>query len=123
MTSEKIVVAIVDDDDSVRRALQRMVLSLSFDPVDFRSGGEFVASLEHRAPDCVLLDLHMPGLNGLDVLRELASRRERIPAIAVTGLDQPGLREKCIDAGATTYMIKPLDSAEVARAIASATRI
>ncbi|NRG19124.1 response regulator [Rhizobiales bacterium] len=91
------MIAIVDDDDPVRGTLQRMVLSLSFDPVDFRSGHEFVASLDRRAPDCMLLDLHMPGFNGPDLFRELASRRRGIPAIAVTGLDQPaGLARKML---------------------------
>ncbi|MXN64227.1 response regulator [Stappia sp. GBMRC 2046] len=121
MSPKEIVVAIVDDDESVRRALQRMVLSLSFDPVGFQSGDDFVASLDRRMPDCVLLDVHMPGLSGLGVLRKMTAGRRHVPAIAITGFDQPGLREKCLDAGAVAYLIKPLDSSEVANAIENAT--
>lgn len=120
MQTCSIVVAIVDDDDAVRRALRRLVVSLSYHPIGFASGEEFLADLHEVAPACVLMDQHMPGLNGLDVLRRMRSEGRRVPVIIVTGFDQPGLRQKCLDAGASDYLVKPLEASAVATAIQAA---
>jgi FixJ family two-component response regulator len=111
------VVAIVDDDDAVRRALRRLVLSLSYRPIGFASGEDFLASLFETTPSCVLMDQHMPNLNGLDVLRRMRSEGRRVPVIIVTGFDQPGLRQECLSAGASDYLIKPLEASAVSAAI------
>ncbi|MGI6853312.1 response regulator [Mesorhizobium sp. 1B3] len=113
--------AIVDDDDSVRRALHRLILSLSYQSRTFASGEEFLEALQESTPDCVLLDLHMPGLKGLDVLHRMRTEGRHVPAIAMTGFDQHGMREKCLKAGAAAYLVKPLERAVVAAAIADAT--
>ena len=68
-------------------------------------------------PSCVLMDQHMPSLNGLDVLRRMRSEGRRVPVIIVTGFDQPGLRQKCLDAGASDYLVKPLEASAVSTAI------
>jgi len=115
------LIAIVDDDDAVRRALRRLLRSLSYEPIDFPSGETFLASLEDARPDCVLMDQHMPMLNGLDVLGRMRTSGMEVPVIIITGFDQPGLRRKCMDAGAAAYLVKPLDTAvistEIQRAI------
>jgi FixJ family two-component response regulator len=117
MQASPIVVAVVDDDEAVRRALRRLIISLSFHPIGFASGEEFLASLGAAAPSCVLMDQHMPSLNGLDVLRRMRSEGRRVPVIIVTGFDQPGLRQKCLDAGASDYLVKPLEASAVSTAI------
>lgn len=113
-------VAIVDDDDTVRRALRRLVVSLSYDAASYSSADEFLASLSLGMPSCALMDLHMPTLKGLDVLRLLRDHRVNVPVIIITGLDQPGMREKCIAAGASAYLTKPAGRAEIASAIETA---
>ncbi|BCH28423.1 response regulator [Mesorhizobium sp. L-8-10] len=115
------VVAIVDDDDSVRRALRRLVTSLSHQSRTFASGEEFLDALYEATPDCVLLDLNMPGLKGLDVLHRLRNEGRQVPAIIMTGFDQHGMRERCLEAGAAAYLVKPLGRAAVASAIEEAT--
>jgi FixJ family two-component response regulator len=117
MPASRNVVAIVDDDDAVRRALRRLVLSLSYRPIGFATGEDFLASLLEATPNCVLMDQHMPDLNGLDVLRRLRSEGRRVPVIMITGFDQPGLRQKCLDAGAADYLVKPLEASAVSAAI------
>jgi FixJ family two-component response regulator len=117
MHSSPIVVAIVDDDEAVRRALRRLVLSLSYHPIGFASGEGFLASLFDATPNCVLMDQHMPNLNGLDVLRRMRRDGRRVPVIIVTGFDQPGLRQKCLDAGASDYLVKPLEASALSSAI------
>lgn len=104
-----VVVAIVDDDESVRRALRRLIFSFSYQPVGFASGEEFLASLVHTKPSCVLLDLHMPGLRGVGVLLRMRILGVTAPAIIITGLDETGMRERCIQAGAAAYLVKPLE--------------
>jgi FixJ family two-component response regulator len=104
------VIAIVDDDGSVRRALRRLVLSMSYQPVDFPSGEAFLESVRDDAPQCVILDLHMPGLSGLDVLHRLRTASANIPAVIITANTQPELRADCLAAGAAAFLQKPLNA-------------
>ena len=117
MQTSPILVAIVDDDDAVRRALRRLVISLSYRPIGFASGEDFLASLLEATPNCVLMDQQMPNLSGLDVLRRMRSEGQHVPVIIVTGFDQPGLRQECLDAGAADYLVKPLEASAVSVAI------
>lgn len=114
------IIAIVDDDESVRRALFRVLVSLSYRPVGFPSGEEFLASLAETEPGCALLDFHMPGLKGVEVLDRMRRDGVRVPVIVITAFDQPGMRERCIDAGASAYLIKPLEMSEFSNAIETA---
>jgi FixJ family two-component response regulator len=113
-------VAIVDDDDTVRRALRRLVVSLSYDAMSFSSAEEFFDSLPRGMPSCALMDLHMPTLKGLDALRLMRDQGMSVPVIIITGLDQPGMREKCLAAGASAYLTKPAGREEIAIAIEAA---
>src|SRR4051794_36419561 len=101
------VVAIVDDDERVRRALLRLVLSLSYQPIGFASGEDFLESLQQSKPCCAFLDQHMPGMKGLEVLQQMRAKGLGVPVIIVTAFDEPGMRDRCIAAGAAAYMIKP----------------
>lgn len=109
MTAAKLVIAIVDDDDSVRRALRRLMVSLSFQPIDYSSGEAFLSSLETCVPACVLLDLHMPGRNGLQVLEAMRLRAIKVPTVVITANLQPEMRDLCLEAGAVAYLRKPLE--------------
>jgi FixJ family two-component response regulator len=103
------LIAVVDDEESVRRALSRLLISSGLDCAAYASGREFLDSLRTSVPDCVVLDLHMPGLTGLDVARELQSAAVRVPAIIITAHDQAGTRSQCLSAGAAAYLRKPFD--------------
>lgn len=120
MSEKQRIVAIVDDDELVRRALCRLVLSLSFKPVAFASGETFLEELEETEPTCVLLDLHMPNMNGLDILHELSARRPRLAVIVITGADEDGVRENCMRAGAAGFLNKPLSRDTLSSAIEAA---
>jgi FixJ family two-component response regulator len=102
------LIAVVDDEESVRRALARMLTASSFKVDVFASGQEFLESLQRRRPDCVVLDLHMPGLSGRDVQRQMILGHIQVPVIVVTAHDQPGLGEECLADGAAAYAAKPL---------------
>ena len=117
------LIALVDDEESVRRALARMLSASQFDVDVFASGQEFLDSLRTRLPDCVILDFQMPGLTGRDVQRQLTLAQMRVPIIVVTAHDQPALREQCLADGAVAYLSKPLQRERLVDLINDAVRL
>jgi FixJ family two-component response regulator len=108
MSTVRPLIAIVDDEESVRRALSRTLRASRFDVMVFASGQEFLDSIDTRRPDCVVLDFQMPGLTGRDVQRQLTLAKIKLPIIVVTAHDQPAIREQCLADGAIAYLAKPL---------------
>src|SRR5215471_6916046 len=117
------LVAVVDDEESVRRALARMLGASQFDVDVFASGQEFLDSLRTRLPDCLILDYQMPGLTGRDVQRRLTLAQTQLPIIVVTAHDQPALREQCLADGAIAYVAKPLQRERLVGLIHEAFRL
>ena len=103
-------VALVDDDASMRRALARLLAASSFDITIFCSAREFLKSVKAAPPECLVVDLQMPEITGLDLQRYLVDAGINIPTIVITGSNRPGLRERCKSAGAAAFLTKPLDS-------------
>jgi len=124
MPTRQLRIAIVDDEQCVRKALRRLFFASDLYAETFASGQEFLDSLVRGRPDCVVLDLHMPGLSGLDVLRHPAVASTRLPTIVITAHDDPATHAQCLAAGAAAYLRKPLDDqtflAEVTKAAAHA---
>ena len=103
-------VAVVDDEASVRKALRRLFTSAELDCSVFASGRAFLDAVKQEGrPDCAVIDLHMPGLTGLDVQRELRSVGVTVPTIIITAHDEPDTRARCLAAGAIAYLRKPFD--------------
>jgi FixJ family two-component response regulator len=106
------LIAIVDDDESVCRAMSRLVRSLGMEANAFASGREFVDRIETTPsfqPDCVVLDVQMPGMNGLQVQERLASRGNPLPVIFITAHDEAGVRDRALAAGAVAFLHKPFN--------------
>lgn len=122
MSRDPPLIAVVDDDEAIRKALSRMLRALDFEVRSFPSGEAFLRSLQEIHPDCVLLDLHMPDMDGLGVLRELHGRAVRMPVIIITAHDEPGVQASCLAIGASAYLAKPIDGGALQRAIAHAIR-
>ncbi len=103
-------IAIVDDDQSVCRAVRRLVRSLGMEGEAFSSGQNFIDMLEAMPsfrPDCLILDVQMPGMNGLAVQDQLARIGKTFPIIFITAHDDVGIREKAVAAGAVAFLRKP----------------
>jgi FixJ family two-component response regulator len=113
-------VAIIDDDPAVLKALARLLRTRAFTAMTFQSGQQFLASLPKPLPDCLILDLQMPGMSGLEIQQDLARRGIRIPTIIITAHDEAGIRERCRSAGAIAYLAKPVPEAALFAAIEAA---
>jgi FixJ family two-component response regulator len=100
------LIAVVDDDDSIRRALSRLLRGSNFDVLTFGSGQEFIDSLRGHRPDCVILDFQMPELTGGDVQRLLSLSEIQVPVIIMTAYDHPVIREECLRRGAVACIAK-----------------
>jgi FixJ family two-component response regulator len=113
----KLRISVVDDDESVRKALGRLLSSLDYQAETFDSGRAFLDSLADRCPDFLVLDLHMPGLSGLDVLQQLTRTSVPVRVIVITAHDEPETQTQCLAAGALAYLRKPLDEQVLLSAI------
>jgi FixJ family two-component response regulator len=122
MTKRRSLIAIVDDEESVCRALRRLFTSAGFATQVFTSGDQFLESVRVDVPDCVILDLHLPGLSGLDVQRRLQRDDVHVPAVVITGIEEPGMRQHVEAAGVSAYLLKPLDSRTLLQAVDRAMR-
>jgi len=109
MAEDSPIVVVVDDDEAIRKALSRLLRTWKFGVESFSSGAEFLSSLQSSRPDCVVLDLHMPDMDGLAVLRALRASALDLPVIVITAHDEPGVRAACLAAGANAYLSKPID--------------
>jgi FixJ family two-component response regulator len=114
------VVAVVDDDAEVRVALMRLLCSAGFAAEMFASGAEFVDSIDERMPECVVLDLHMPGLSGFDVQQQLRARHPEVPVVVITGHESAEARRRALSLGARAYLAKPIDGEALLLAIGEA---
>ena len=121
MTRTSPVVAIVDDDPSVLKALSRLLGTWSLGARPFQSGAQFLASLVDGRPDCLILDLQMPGMTGLEIQRHLAREGIHIPTIIITAHGDADMRALCTAAGAVACLPKPVSSSSLLAAIETAT--
>ena len=114
------VVAIVDDDPSVRRSLERLIRSVGWKAEPFASAQEFLASSRAEALSCLVLDLQMPGLSGLDLQKRLAEVGLEIPIVFLTGHGDIPASVQAMKAGAVEFLTKPFDEQDLFRAIREA---
>jgi len=114
------VISIVDDDDSVRTAMKDMVESFGYAVVVFASGAEFLGSDRLRDSACLIADVRMPGINGLDLQRQLVALGNLIPIIFLTAFPDEKARDRAIKAGAIAYLSKPCSRSDLLAHIHSA---
>jgi FixJ family two-component response regulator len=114
-------IAIVDDDASVLKALSRLLGARSFSPATYGSARAFLDSLQQGHPDCLIVDLQMPDMTGLELQRHLTTRGIHIPTIVITAHSDNNTLERCKSAGASDYLLKPLHRDTLVAAIGRAT--
>jgi CheY-like chemotaxis protein len=114
-------ILIVDDSSFTRKALARMVKALGHEIVEASNGREGLELAAAQKPDCILVDLIMPEMGGMEVLEALRDQGSMIPRIVVTADIQESVREQCLKAGAVAVLNKPPKNDELKNALAKAT--
>ena len=101
----------------------RLLETSSYEVQTFGTACELIAALPRWLPDCLIVDLQMPEMTGLELQHHLARIGTTIPTIVITAHDEPGTRERCIAAGAAAYLLKPLRKAVLFAAIDTASKM
>jgi FixJ family two-component response regulator len=120
MTELPDVVYVVDDDPSVRKALERLFRSIGYECISFSSATEFLAGKRRDAPACLVLDVRLPGLSGLDLQRQMAEANMLIPIVFLTGHGDVPLSVRAMKAGAVDFLTKPFHEQDLLDAVRSA---
>ena len=120
MSDTGALVYVVDDDVSAREGLARLVCSAGLTPKTFVSGEEFLAASRSKGPGCLILDVNLPGVNGLDLQRELAESDAEVPIIFLTGNGNIPMTVRAVQAGAANFLTKPVDGEELLKAVRQA---
>jgi FixJ family two-component response regulator len=111
---------IVDDDDAVRDSMRALLESLGFDVHDYSSAVEFLNRGGTQSKGCLLLDLHMPVMSGIDLLDHMQAEGVRLPTIVITGRGDPTLRDRALKSGAMALIDKPVSDEALLGAIGRA---
>jgi len=114
------LISVVDDDESVREALSGLLRSLGFAVSAFASAEEFLASDQLASADCVILDVRMPGMGGIELQRQLVAGHYEIPVIFITAHEEDGMRARALSDGVEAVLIKPFSEEAILSAIHSA---
>lgn len=114
------MISIVDDNDSVRESLRRLMRSVGFAVNEFASAEEFLNSDLLRNTDCLILDVRLPGMDGLDLQRYLANSHSEIKIIFITSYEDDEVRARAFNAGAAAYFLKPFNAEDLLNAIDAA---
>lgn len=118
MPGTKRTVFIIDDDESVLRALRRLIGSAGFQVVAFATAEEFLHAAELPTPDCLILDVHLPGMSGLDLQAQLAAKGRRVPIVFITAFLDDATSKRARKAGAIAILQKPFENQALLDAVA-----
>jgi FixJ family two-component response regulator len=116
----KPLISIVDDDDSMREAVKGLMKSLGYRVEASASAEEFLRSRHVRRTSCLIADVQMPGMSGLDLHRHLSASGKVIPTVLITAYPDDGVRERALAAGVIGYLSKPFDENDLLACIRSA---
>jgi len=106
-TSQTIV--IIDDDESVRKALGRLIRSVGLQVETFGTAEEFLQSADQPTPDCLILDVHLPGLSGLDLQKQLKKEGRSLPIVFISAYSEDRVSRLALDEGAIAFLYKPFE--------------
>jgi FixJ family two-component response regulator len=120
MTSARPLVFVIDDDESVRKGLRRLLQSANYETELFSSASEFLARPSHPGPACVIVDVKMPGVNGIDFQKKLIQRRREEQLVFISGYGDIPMCAQVIKAGAVDFLPKPVKPRELLKCIEQA---
>jgi FixJ family two-component response regulator len=110
----------VDDDVSIQRALARLLYTAGWHAVTFSSAEAFLQTGMPASPTCLVLDVWLPGMTGVELLEHLTATGSTLPAVIITGRNDLQMRMRAMQAGAVAYILKPLDGQDLLQALQEA---
>jgi len=116
-SSSQIYIAVVDDDESLCRSLGRLLRASGMQPITYGSAEEFLADDKHPKFDCLVLDVQLGGMSGIELQRQLVSQKEAAPIIFITAQDDPEAKAEAVASGCEAYFRKSDSGAEILEAI------
>jgi FixJ family two-component response regulator len=114
------LIAIVDDDDALRHSLDNLIRSVGFRAQSFSSAEAFLSSNQAHETTCLILDVRMPGMNGLELQRQMVTASWQIPIIFITSHADDDARARALEAGAVAFLYKPCREEDLLNAIDAA---
>ena len=120
--TKNVLVSVVEDDRSVRESMGRLMRSLGYAVETFSSATEFLASPRLAKTACLIADIHMPVMTGLDLYRHLIDKGHAIPTILVTAFPNDGDRARALNDGVVCYLGKPVDEERLNQCVCAALR-
>lgn len=119
MGESKSVISVVDDDESMREAISGLMKSLGYTAQAFASAEEFLNSLQVPRTSCLIADVQMPGMTGIELHRHLRASGQTIPTILITAYPDDSARERALRDGVVCYLSKPFDENDLLACIGS----
>ena len=120
VSEKQSLIAIVDDDQSVREAIKGLMRSIGLAAEAFPSGEDFLQSPDLNRAACLVADVNMPGMSGLDLHQRLSSLAKRIPTILITAYPSESIRTRALKAGIKCYLAKPFRENDLLECVRSA---
>ena len=115
--SRRSYIAVIDDDESLCRSMSRLLRAANFDPVAYSSAEAFLSDTKRPNFDCLVLDIQLQGMSGLDLRRRLSAVKSPTPVVFITAHDDPGMRAEAVASGCAGYFRKTDSGADVLAAI------
>jgi FixJ family two-component response regulator len=119
-TVGRALVSVVDDDESVRESLPALLRASGFDPRVFSSAAEFLSSDYVHRTKCLILDIAMPNMSGLELQQELGLRGQKIPIVFITAQTDDAVRVRALEQGAVSVLLKPFSKTDLLAAVKAA---
>jgi two-component system response regulator FixJ len=110
-------ICIIDDDAAVRDSLKMLLLTQYDDVKEFDSCASFLAGYAPRAGDCLILDIHLPGMNGFELMEKLRADGVRLPVILITGRPDVAMKRRAVELGAIALLNKPVAYSDLTAAL------
>jgi FixJ family two-component response regulator len=120
VVAEQCLIAVVDDDEDVREATKGLMRSLGFAVEAFPSGEDFLRSSHFDRTACLVADINMPGMSGIELYHHISALNKSIPTILITAHPSDGNRKRALDAGVVRYLTKPFSEEELLSSISLA---
>ena len=123
MPKSKPLISVVDDDEAMREALRRLMKSLGYTAEAFASAEDFLSSRQIPGTSCLIADVQMPGMTGLELYHHLVAAGKTIPTILITAYPDDSMRERALGDGVVCYLSKPFDENDLLACIHSSITI